>query len=180
MIDSELAITKLPTNSATPANASRNVFRNERKLLVDEASLVASCAPVRTWASRGSTVRICATSCCGLTPGLALTRMSSSFPTLPNRRCAVGRAKPARVAPPSEAEEPNWTRPEIRIATTGPFACTPIRSPARRLFLAAVMVSTTTPDGPGQWPLTSFSELNSGFDGSTLKPRFGAPPNAIA
>ncbi len=44
----------------------------------------------------------------------------------------------------------------------------------------AVLVSITTPVGPGQLPLTSFSELNCGFDGLTLKPRFGAPPDVIA
>ena len=49
-----------------------------------------------------------------------------------------------------------------------------------RPFLLAVLVSTTTPVGPGQVPLTSFSELNWGLAGSTLKPRLGAPPEVIA
>ncbi len=41
VIESEFAITKLPTNSATPANTSRNVLRNERKLLIDDESCCA-------------------------------------------------------------------------------------------------------------------------------------------
>ena len=115
-----------------------------------------------------------------MNPGLTETRMSSSLPTLSNSRWAVGRSNPARVAPPSELELPNRTKPEIRIVTTGPMAWTPIRCPARRLFLAAVLTSTTTSSGPGQWPLTSSSELNCGRLGSTLNPRLGAPPKAMA
>ncbi len=46
--------------------------------------------------------------------------------------------------------------------------------------MLAVLVSMTTSDGPGHRPLTRLSELNWGREGSTLKPRFGAPPNAIA
>ena len=56
----------------------------------------------------------------------------------------------------------------------------PTVSPVWRFFFDAVLVSITTPSGPGQLPLTSFSELNWGFDGLTLKPRFGAPPEVIA
>jgi hypothetical protein len=43
-----------------------------------------------------------------------------------------------------------------------------------------VLVSTTTWLGPGHRPLTRSSELNCGLDGSTLKPRLGAPPNPTA
>ena len=46
--------------------------------------------------------------------------------------------------------------------------------------MLAVVVSMTTPDGPGQLPLTSLSELNWGSAGSTLKPRLGAPPEVMA
>ena len=46
--------------------------------------------------------------------------------------------------------------------------------------MLAVVVSMTTPVGPGQVPLTSRSELNWGLAGSTLKPRLGAPPEVIA
>ena len=160
VIDSELAITKLPTNSAMPANASRKVFRNERNELVESEAFCASWAPVRTCVPGGSTVRICLTSVCGLMPGLALARMSSSLPTLSKSRCAVASWNPASVAPPSELAEPNLTRPEIGILCSGPCACTPITSPAANLFLRAVLVSITTSLAPGQRPLTSLSELN--------------------
>ena len=46
--------------------------------------------------------------------------------------------------------------------------------------MLAVVVSMTTPDGPGQLPLTSLSEVNWGAAGSTLKPRLGAPPEVMA
>ena len=58
VIESELAITKLPTNRETPANTRRNVLRKDRKPLVAAASLVACAAPVRTCVSWGSTGRI--------------------------------------------------------------------------------------------------------------------------
>ena len=90
VIESELAITKLPTNSATPANTSRNVLRKSRKPVIDEESCWACWAPVRTWASRGRIGLIWATSCLGLTPGLALARISSSLPTRPRSLWAVG------------------------------------------------------------------------------------------
>ena len=86
VIDSELAITKLPTNSATPANTSRNVLRKLRKPVIDDESCWACWAPVRTWASRGRIGAIWATSALGLTPGLALVRISSSLPTRPSSR----------------------------------------------------------------------------------------------
>ncbi len=41
MIPSEFAITKLPTNSAIPANASRNPCRNVMNSFVSAASSVA-------------------------------------------------------------------------------------------------------------------------------------------
>ena len=179
VIESELAITKLPTNSATPANTSRKVLRKVRKPVIDDESWLACWAPVRTWVSEGRTGRIWATSCLGLIPGLALARISSSLPVRPSRRWAVVSWSPASVAPPSEDAEPNFTSPEIFSWTTGPTPCTPMSSPALRFFLLAVVVSMTTPPGPGQLPLTSRSELNWGLAGSTLKPRLGAPPEPI-
>ena len=64
VIESEFAITKAPTKSATPANASRNVCRKLMKLFVSSASLAA-------WRVRRSSpgcraagsARISATSC---------------------------------------------------------------------------------------------------------------------
>ena len=135
---------------------------------------------MRTWVPGGNTVRICLTSCCGAYARRADARMSSSLPSLSNSCWAVARLKPASVAPPSDAAEPNFTRPETRIWTTGPCACTPIVSPTLMCFFLAVEVSITTWFAPGQPPLVSFSDSNCGRAGSTLKPRFGAPPNEIA
>ena len=53
-------------------------------------------------------------------------------------------------------------------------------SPTWMLLCLAVPVSTTSSFGPGQLPFDSFSDENCGYFGSTLKPRLGAPPNAIA
>ena len=46
--------------------------------------------------------------------------------------------------------------------------------------MSAVDLSTTTSFDPGHAPSTRLRLLNCGFDGSTEKPRFGAPPYAIA
>ena len=46
--------------------------------------------------------------------------------------------------------------------------------------MSAVDLSTTTSFGPGHLPCTSVRLLNCGLVGSTEKPRFGAPPKAIA
>ena len=84
------------------------------------------------------------------------------------------------MAPPIELTEPNFTIPEIRSCSTGPSTWTPMSLPTFRSFLSAVDWSTTTSSFPGQPPSTSVSVLNCGFVGSTEKPRFGAPPKAIA
>ena len=180
VIESELAITNAPTKSAMPPKASRNVCRMLRKLFVSSESLSACVSPLFTCAPNGRMGSICETSSSGETPGLAATRIWSSFPTLPKSRCAVGRSNPARVAPPIVSTAPNLTRPEMRNVSTAPSACTPISWPAARSFFDAVAVSTTTSPSFGHAPLTSVSELNSGCVGSTLKPRFGAPPKTIA
>ena len=96
VIDSELAITKLPTNSAMPANASRNVLKNDRNELVASADFCACSAPVRTWVPGGRIVLISFTSFWGDTPARAEARMSSSLPCLSNSRWAVGSVKPGQ------------------------------------------------------------------------------------
>jgi hypothetical protein len=68
----------------------------------------------------------------------------------------------------------------MRTRSIGPSAWTPISSPTSSPFFDAVETSITTSSSPGQLPLSSCSVLNSGLDGSTLKPRFGAPPKTIA
>ena len=57
VIESVLAMTKLPTNSATPANASRKSWMIVRKLLVSFVSCFACASPVRTSAFGGSNGR---------------------------------------------------------------------------------------------------------------------------
>src|SRR5204862_473403 len=83
------AITKLPTNSAIPPNASRKSWRNETKLCVSFASSVAWASPVRTWVPGGRIFSISAVSCCGETPPFAFARIWSSLPRLWNSAYAV-------------------------------------------------------------------------------------------
>ena len=150
------------------------------KLFVSSASLAAWVFPLFTWTPTGRIGRIAATSSSGETPLFAPTRIWSSFPVLSKRRWAVGRSKPASVAPPMVETAPNLTRPETRNRSTGPCACTPICWPILMSFLPAVDSSTTTSSVLGQRPPTRVRELNLGCVGSTLKPRFGAPPKTIA
>ena len=123
VIESEFAITKLPTKSAMPPNASRKPRRNEMNESVSLASSAACWAPVRTCAFAGRTDRTWSTSCWSETVGLAAMSISSNWPGLSNSRCAVGTSKPASVAPPMSSEPvPNLTMPEILSRTTGPSA----------------------------------------------------------
>ena len=82
VIASEFAITKLPTKSAIPANASRKPWRNVMNSFVSDASSVACAWPVRTWAVGGSTPSIAAVSSSGETFGFDETAISSSRPSL--------------------------------------------------------------------------------------------------
>ncbi len=129
MIDIVFAITKAPTNSATPPNASRKSWRMVRKPLVSLDACFACAWPVRTSAVGGRIGRISLTSSCGETPGFAAMPIESRRPILLNSRCAVGRSKMESVPPPSELRPPNLTRPTIRKVFTGPRAITPIVSP---------------------------------------------------
>ncbi len=146
---------------------------------VDFASSRACASPVRTSVPGGRISRIWLMSLCGETPGLPATRIWSSLPSLAKSRCAVARSKPASVAPPIELTAPNLTSPEMRSCSTGPSTWTPIVCPTFRSFLLAVDWSTTTSFRPGHAPSTSARLLNCGREGSTEKPRLGAPPNAI-
>ncbi len=181
VIESELAITKAPTKRATPANASRNVCRKLMKLLTSEASSDACAVPLRTCVPGGRIERTEASSFTSGTSGFEAIRIASSLPCLPKRSCAVGRSKPASVAPPIVARSPvNLTMPEMWKIRTGPSDWIPIVSPTPKSFLSAVASSITTPPWPGHSPCTSSSELNRGCEGSTLKPMLGAPPKTIA
>lgn len=179
VIDSEFAITNEPTNRAIPPNTSRNVCRKLRKLDVPAASSLACSSAVRTCVASGKICRTASSSCCSLVPDLVAIRIWSSLPVLSNNRCAVPRSNPASVAPPIDDTAPNSTSPEIFICTAAPRAWTPIVSPVANPFSLAVFVSITTWSPLGQAPETRVSELNCGSVGSTLKPRFGAPPKTI-
>jgi hypothetical protein len=177
VIESEFAITKLPTKSAMPPNVSRKPRRNEMNESVSLASSAACSAPVRTSAFAGRIVLIWATRSLSETFGLAPTSISSNWSGLSKRLCAVGTSKPASVAPPRLAEpEPNLTRPEILNLTTGPSAWTPITSPTAKCSFFAVVWSITTSSPWGQRPETSESGLKREAPLAMLKPRFGAPP----
>ena len=107
--------------------------------------------------------------------------MSSSFPCLANSFWAVARSNPARVAPPmSRLLEPNLTSPETRNGAARFCASISIVSPTLMCFFPAVPWSiTTSPDFGHAPPLSSVSELNFGYFGSTENPRCGAPPKLI-
>ena len=176
VIESEFAITKLPTKSAIPANASRKPCRNVMNSFVSAASSAACCEALTTWVRGGRIFWISLINSGSPTPARAATAISSSLPSLSKRRCAVGRSKPASVAPPSEEAEPKWMIPEIRSRSTGPTAWTPTSWPTAKCSLSAVDSSTTTSPEPGQLPETSVSGLNWESPFAMLKPRFGAPP----
>ncbi len=176
VIESEFAITNEPTNSAIPPNASRKPWRKVMNSFVSAASSCACASPVRACASGGRIGSISESSCWSETPGFAATAISSRRPSFSKSRCAVGRSKPASVAPPIERSEPNSTIPEIRRRSTGPSTWTPISSPIPKSSLSATPESITTSSGPGQAPSTSLSGLNGESPSAIAKPRFGAPP----
>ena len=68
VIENVLKMMKLPTNTATPANASSAMFRNLRLSRMSDDCLAACSCPVRTSTERGSAARTRCFSCCALTP----------------------------------------------------------------------------------------------------------------
>ena len=85
---------------------------------------------------------------------------------------AVARSNPASVAPPmSSPLVPNLTSPDTRNGVAPPCASIRIVSPTLMCFFPAVPWSITTSPDFGQSPVTSVSELNCGWLGSTEKPR---------
>jgi hypothetical protein len=147
---------------------------------VSSESDCACSPPLKTCASGGRTSSTSPMSCSSETPGFAATAISSSLPTFLNSRWAVGRSKPARVAPPIVRPELNWTMPETRTRSTGPSACTPMVSPTSKSSSAAVSLSIATSFGPGQSPSISVSGLKTESPFAMEKPRFGAPPETTA
>ena len=176
VIESEFAITKLPTKSAMPANASRKPWRKVMNWFVSSASSFACSDASLTSAVGGRIFRMSSTSfSCG-TPGAAATAISSSLPSLSKIRCAIGRSKPASVAPPIVETDPNRKNPEMRRRSTGPSPWTPTVWPISKFSLSAVASSIATSPDPGHWPVVSVSGLKTESPLAIEKPRFGAPP----
>jgi len=67
--------------------------------------------------------------------------MKSSFPALPNNRCAVGVSKTEIVAPPIDWTEEKTTIPDMWNLCSAPREVTPIESPIAKCFLSAVLLS---------------------------------------
>ena len=126
VIESVFTITNAPTKRATNPNASRNFCRNERKDVVSLASCLASCSPVRTCAVGGRTERISSSSFGVVCVAVFDTRISSSWPSFWNSRCAVGRSKIAIVAPPIVETPPSSAMPTMWNGLVGPCTDTPI------------------------------------------------------
>ncbi len=127
VIESVLAITKPPTNSAIPANASRKFW-----MIVEEAAGVVGCllrlrfagAHFRVGRQQGTDLAQRAAR--GCEPGSPRSRSRSSRPCWLNRRWATGKSKIAIVAPPSEDTPPIFTIPAMRMCCSAPRAITPI------------------------------------------------------
>ena len=121
VIESEFAITNAPTKSATPPNASRKSWRNERKLFVSDASLEACASPDFTCVPGGRTLRTCASSAACVTPAFFATRIWSSLPLLSKRFCAVREVEPRERGPAdrgdgAEVDEAGDAQPLDRAA----------------------------------------------------------------
>ena len=182
VIESEFAITKLPTKSAMPPNASRKPAQ-ERDERVRVLRVLCGLLLPRQRLCVGRQDRLHLTQCGPSTRRLSWSRSRSRRTGSSCRTgvCAVGTSKPASVAPPIWLRPPNLTRPEMRrLARSGPAAWTPTTSPTVKCFLFAVLESITTWSPCGQAPATSVRGLNRDAPFAIEKPRFGAPPNAIA
>ena len=135
---------------AIPPNASRNARRNEMNSLVSAAS-EAACSLGRTCAFGGRICWISAMSWASVTFGFAATAISSRRPTFLKRRCAVGRSKPARSAPPIVRPERDWTMAETH-SLYGPFRLHADRLADFEVLLARVLLVDRDLVGPGHWP----------------------------
>ena len=83
VIESEFAITKLPTKSAIPPNASRKSCRKEMNEFVSSASFFACCcAGARLGGRRQDRAATCFKAPGRTTPGFAAIAISSSLPAL--------------------------------------------------------------------------------------------------
>ena len=121
-----------------------------------------------------------ATSWASGTSGLAATAISSSCPGFLKRRCAVGRSKPASVAPPIVRPELNWTIPETRGPLDRPLGLHADGLADREVLLRRRLLVDDDLVRSGPRPLDSVSGLNTESPLAMEKPRFGAPPKTTA
>ena len=136
VIESEFAITNAPTKSAMPPKASRKVCRmRDEAVRVLGVALRLRVAALDLRARRQDRLDLRRRASPARRPAFAATRIWSSLPTLPNSRCAVGRSKPASVAPPIVSTAPNLTRPEMRNVSTGALGLDADRLPGREVLL---------------------------------------------
>ena len=119
VIESEFAITNAPTKSAIPPNASRNPWRNAMNSFVSDASSSACWRPVTACAFDGRIALDLLEELLRRDPGLRRDRDLVEPALLLEQRCAVGRSKPARVAPPMVRA--NSTIPEMRSCSHRPL-----------------------------------------------------------
>ena len=125
VIESEFAITKQPTKSAMPPNASRKPWRKVMNSFV-LGRVLARLLRRRCWTcvSAAGSARSAERSCCVGDAGLGGDRDLVELPAFSNSRCAVGRSKPASVAPPivetgAELHDPGDPEPLDRAPRPG-------------------------------------------------------------
>src|SRR5690348_11499240 len=144
----------------------------------------ATVCPVTTSAPGGSARAMARWTAALLAPGAATTLMSSSWPGISARACAVGSVNAARVAParlPTELPpEPNWTMPVMVNVRGVPMVSTRTRWPTVKPYFCAVPASMATSPGPRGGPPSIRCSADSCGYGSKLTARVGAPPVAMA
>ncbi len=177
VIESVFAITKLPTKSATPANASRKSLKIDRKPFVSFVACFASAWPVRTWAVGGRIGAISLTSSAGVVPDFAATSMPSSFPCLWKTCCAVGKSKIDHRRAAERRDAADLGDAGDLVAHDGAAGDDADRVADGVVLLLAVFASIATWCGPtGHVPLTSVSGLKRWSPcGWTLNASPGAP-----
>ena len=173
-------MTNEPTKSATPANTSRTVVKIPIASRTAAVPSAATCSPVTASAPSGRTPAMVSRSSRALMPSAALTSTSSTTPTLSRKRWAVGRSKPAIVAPSRLSVSPNPTMPTSVNVLRPSTSTTSTLSPSRNPACSAVLASTTTSCRP-LGALPSRKDVAPARRGSavTLVPKVGAPPGWI-
>ena len=112
-----------------------------------------------------------------MVPSAATTSISSKRPSRLSTSWAVGRVKPARVAPPRLPAEPKPMMPETVKVRAGPWSRTLTRSPTAKPCFSAVWASTTISFGPlGSRPERTVVPAWSSGAELIETPRVGAPP----